>query len=70
MPKIPAAPAVAPVPEQIVIRKPVEELIAERQVMLATAGLALVETDAQTQSGRVGCEGGLDGQRALPDLPD
>lgn len=40
-----AAPAAAA--EQIVMRKPVEQLLAERQTMLDGAGLALIETDAQ-----------------------
>ena len=40
-----AAPAAAA--EQIVMRKPVEQLLAERQTMLDSAGLALIETDAQ-----------------------
>ena len=48
---IAAAPAPLPTPaaapEQIVMRKPVEQLLAERQTMLDGAGLALVETDAQ-----------------------
>jgi hypothetical protein len=33
--------------EPIVMRKPVEQLLAERQSMLDGAGLALVETDSQ-----------------------
>ena len=42
-----AAPAPAQAAEPIVIRKPVEQLLAERQSMLDGAGLALVETDSQ-----------------------
>ena len=41
------APAAAAAAEQIVMRKPVEQLLAERQTMLDGAGLALIETDAQ-----------------------
>ena len=43
----PQTSAQAAAAEPILMRKPVEQLLAERQTMLDGAGLALVETDSQ-----------------------